>query len=121
MYEDDMSQIHFLLVISITLSLQTLKIQIPKILSIWVFEAQKFRHNFEILLLIWTLTPNKLGRKCLRFLIFAQTIAFNPYFMKITTLISTWLQLAIMVAQKLLNIFMKSISLAILSFHHKFF
>ena len=59
----------------------------------WVFVVSKCWQNFKILQLAWTLAPNTFWMKCLRCLIFAQTIVLHPYFMKITTSISIWLQL----------------------------
>ena len=102
----------FFLIISITLSFQIKKIQIPKILSTWIFVAQ---------------SVNKILRSCswygicLRCLIFAQTIVFHQHCMKITSLISIWLQLSHNGSSKLFKIFIKSILLAILSCHDGFF
>ena len=108
----------FFLVISKTLSFQMKKKnQIPKILPVWVFVALRHQQNFEILHLLSSLIPTKFWTKCLRCLIFAQTIVFHTYFMEITTLISIWLQLSHNGWSKLLQIFIKSISLAILSYH----
>ena len=83
--------------------------------------SKKVLTNYEILQLAWTLTPNEFPTKCLRCLIFTQTIAFHSYFMEITTLISTGLQLNRNGSSKLLNIFIKSILLAISSYHYGFF
>ena len=68
------------------------------------FVVLKCRQNFEVLQLVWTFVPNTFCAKCLKWLIFAQVIVFHPYFMEI-----------------LLKIFIKSISLAILSNHYVFF
>ena len=95
------------------------KTQIPKILSTWIFVAQ-CQQNFEILELVWNLTPNTFWRKCLRCLIFAQTIVFHQHCMKITSLISIWLQLSHNGSSKLFKIFIKSVLLAILSCHDGF-
>ena len=96
------------LVISITLSFQIKKIQIPKIFVMWFFVAPNFQQNFEILLLLWTLTTNKFWTKCLRCLTLAQTIIFHPYFMEMTTLMSILLQLSHNGSSKLLKMFSKS-------------
>ena len=56
-----------------------------------------------------------------KYMIFAQAIVFQPYFMKTTISISIWLQLSNNKSSKLLKNFSKSISLAILSYHHGFF
>ena len=48
MYEDD-----------VTLSFQMKKIQIPKILPMWVLAPLKRQQNFEVLQLVCILTPNK--------------------------------------------------------------
>ena len=69
------------------------KIQVPKNLPTWVFVAPKCWQNFEILQLVWTLTPNKSWTKCLRCLISMQAAVFHPHFRKTTILISIWLQL----------------------------
>ena len=86
------SNVVFFMVISINLTFQIKKTQISKILSMWFFVARTCKQSFKILLLVWTLTPNNFSTKCFRCLIFAQTIVFHLYFMEITTLISTWLQ-----------------------------
>ena len=86
------SNLVLFILISISLTFQIKKNQISKILSVWVFVAPKCQQSFKILLLVWTLRPNKFWTKCLRCLIFAQTIVFHSYFMEETTLISIWLQ-----------------------------
>ena len=48
----------------------------------------------------------------------SSNLVFYPYFMKITTLISIWLQLGHNGSLKFLKISIKSISLAILSYHY---
>ena len=68
---------------------------------------QKF-FPYEILLLVWILTPNKFWTKCPRCMTFAQAIVFQPYFMELTTLISIWLQLGHNSSSKLLKNFGKS-------------
>ena len=87
-------QTDFFLVMSITWPYQIKKILNSKILSMWVFVAPKCWQNFEILQLAWTLAPNKFWTKCLKCLIFAQTIVFHLYFMEITTLTFILLQLS---------------------------
>ena len=56
------AQIDFFQVISITLSCQIKKIEIPKILPMSIFVAPKCRQNFKILHLVWSLTPNILNK-----------------------------------------------------------
>ena len=52
----------FFLVISITLSCQIKKIEIPKILPMSIFVAPKCRQNVKILQLVWILTTNILNK-----------------------------------------------------------
>ena len=66
------------------------------------------QQNFEILLQVWILTPNTSSTKCPRCMTFTQAIVFQPYFMKITTSISIWLQLSHNGSSKLLKNFSKS-------------
>ena len=98
------------------MSFQIKKIEIPKILSTWVFAASKYQQNFKILQLAWTLTPNQFWTKCLRCLIVAQEIVFHSYFMEITSFIFIWLQLNHYGSSNLLKNFSKLIFLAILSY-----
>ena len=123
--EDDVSPTWFfsgnIFNLSLTLPFQITKNQIPKILSIWLFAALKCQQISEIFQSLLTLALDKFWTKCVRWLIFAQTIVFCPQFMEITTLISIWLQLTYNGRLKLLKIFIKSISLAILSYHYGFF
>ena len=103
------------------------KLQIPKILSTLVFVGPKVltsvkcKQNFKILLLAWTLTPNISLTKCLRFLIFAQTIVFHAYFIEITTVITIWLQLNHNSSSDLLKNFCKLNFLWSVSYHYGFF
>ena len=111
------AQLDFFLIIFITLSFQIKKFKFQKFCPrgfLWPKSVNKMK-------LVWTLTPNKFWIKCLRCLVFAQTIVFNQYFMETTTLISIWLQLSHNGGSKLLKIFIKSISLTILSYHYRFF
>ena len=71
----------FFLVISITLSFQIKRnsnLNCPRGF-LWPFAVPKCQQNFEILQLIWTVTPNKLQAKCLTCLIFAQTTVFHQF------------------------------------------
>ena len=90
-----------------------------KILSMWIFVAQKWQQSFKNLQLVCALATRKFSKKCLRCLIFAQTIVFHWYFMEIIILISIWMQVRHNGSSKLLNILIKSIFLAILSYHHR--
>ena len=78
----------FFMVIFISLPFQIKKFKFQKF-CLHVFVALKSQ-SFKILLLVWTLTPNKFWAKCFRCLIFAQTIVFCQYFMKTTNLISIY-------------------------------
>ena len=109
----------FFMAISITLSLQIKKISNFKILSSWVFVAPNCQ-GFKILWLVWTLTPNKFWTKCLKCLIFTQTIAFHPYFIDMTSFISIWLQLNHNGSSNLLKNYSKLNFLGILSYHYGF-
>ena len=91
-----------------------------KILSSWVFVATKCQ-SFIILWLVWTLTSNKFWTKCLKCLIFTQTIAFHPYFIEMTSFISIWLQLNHNGSSNLLKNYSKWNFLGILSYHYGFF
>ena len=74
------SNLIFFLVISVTLSFQVKKFKFQKFCFhgfLWPLSVDKI---FKILQLVWTLTPNKFWPKCLRYLIFAQTIVSQPYF-----------------------------------------
>ena len=79
------------------------KIEISKILSMWVFVAPKCQESLKILQLVWTLKANKFGTKCFRCLLFAQTIVFHLYFMEITTFRSISLQVRQNHSSKLLK------------------
>ena len=96
------------------------KNQIPKILSTWILRCQSVNKILRFCTGMY-FAPYKFWRKYLRRLIFVQTIVFHPYFMEINTLISIWLQLSRNGSSKLLKIFIKSISFAILSYHYGFF
>ena len=91
-----------------------------KNLSTWVLRCQSVNKILRFCSGMH-FAPYKFWRKCLRRLIFVQTIVFHPYFMEINTLIYIWLQLSCNGSSKLLKIFIKSISLAILSCHYGFF
>ena len=125
--EDDVSPTWFFpnnifnLSLTLPFKIKKKKSQIPKILSIWLFAALKCQQISEIFQSLLTLTLDKFWTKYLRWLIFAQAIVFCPNFMEITTSISIWLQLTYNGSLKLLRIFIKSISLAILSYHYGFF
>ena len=112
----------FLMEISINLSFQMKK----------KFKFQKFYlHRF-----LWPQSVTKILRLCSWYGLLhlqilnkmsqmpdnvTQTIVFHPYFMEITTLISIWLQLSYNGSSKLHKIFIKSVSLAIFSYHYEFF
>ena len=99
--------------IYIVWSFQLKKKQLPKILPMRDFVPLK---SFEILQLVWILTPNK---SCPRCMILPQAIVFHPYFIEITSFISIWLQFRHYGSTKLLKNF-KSNFLTILSYHYGF-
>ena len=111
----------FFLVISIALSFQIKKSNSKTFVHVGFCSSKVFATFWDFSAGIEFYTQSVSKKKRLRLLIFAQTILLHSYIMEITTLIYIWLQLSHNGSSKLLKIFIKSISLAILTYLCGFF